>query len=1213
MRKNYLVLAYLVLTWIGGIYGQSQQFRYQLLEDVSSSRVLAFHEDHQGFMWIGTRGGLIKYNGYEAKTFYYSPTDSNSLASDYTISFYEDKDSILWIGTKGGGIVEFDLTSDKIYNHELNFPGSLEGFVSVIEPLNDSLLLLGTSFGLLQFNMNSHVAELLDGGTWYRAMAPYQDGTFLTGSKLGLQLYDPQTKTLSRFPDTLSGINGPLLAYANDIVVDQEGLIWIASPDFGILTYDCQKKKLTQSCTDRQDPECPVSAMVMDLLADRNGNIWAACSTGVAVFQRDLGKFVRLDGDKRDPKSPLTNRLNALYLDTEENLWLGMGSGVALSHLKSKAFGTLFHDPNDPTGLPKEPIYSMVINAQNDLILGTYGGGVVHMDEKLEVKHIYTYDVEKFSQKGSKHLTSNSIIKVFHSKAGDLWVGAVNGLNRGQLQADGSYYFKSYRNPVARGNFIYAIEEQPNGNLWIGSIAGIFDFDPATGNFSYLLNDSTENSIYSLYHEEDEDVLWIGGFLGLMKYRLSDGKLTQYVHDRKKPNTLSANTVNHVLKDPGGWFWISTEFGLNLFDPKTEKFTVFLEDDGLPDHYIAASFLDSTGNIWLSMGKGTVKLLIERKPSGEPVIQGTRVYTEEHGAAADGHNFGAFVTDEKGTIYLGASGAITYFNPLDITEETEEANVLITSFKVFNEELALSKQPQYLDEIELDYFQNYFSLEFLTLDFSNASKIHYAYMLEGVDPDWIYNDRRFAGYTQLAPGAYDFKVKSTNGEGKWGAPTTLTIRIRPPFWLSWWFGALVLIVLFGIGVSISKFRRRQRLIEREKAIAEQSSRHKAEFLANMSHEIRTPMNAVVGTTHLIQNTFLDPKQKRYVETIRQSAENLLVIINDILDFSKIEAGKLSFIQKPFRIRELTEYVYQTLSHRAVQNETLLTVTCEEEVPEILVGDATRLIQILLNLGSNAVKFTKEGKVDIVVGGKEGLAGKWGLEIKVDDTGIGISEEKLKTIFESFVQGGSEIGQQFGGTGLGLSIARRLVVDQGGEIRVESQEGKGTTFSVEIPYLIGDSTYMKPVEEKLATSTVTDRILKLLLVEDNRINREIAVEIIQEMIPFAKIDTAENGKEVLDLLSELNRYDLILMDIKMPIMDGYTCAKTIREQFPAPINRIPIIALTATATDEEIQNCLEIGMNDFVAKPFDPKMLKDKILKFAQSQENAIIPNNLTQE
>ncbi len=1210
MTNKCLFLGGLWMLLASTLLAQSQQFRYQLLEGANGlnrNRVLAFHEDHNGFMWIGTRSGLAKYDGYTSKLFYYSPTDSTSLPSDHIISFYEDPEGYLWMGSKGGGLIRLDLDTDQIKCFTMDYPMASEGFLSEIVPINDSLLLLGTSFGLVRFHMRTYETELLDDTPWFRAIAPYKDGTFLVGAKGGLRIFDPETDELIHFQDTTSGIRGPLLAYVNDILVDEDGLIWIASPDFGILTYDPDKKKLTRSCTDREDPECPVSALVSDLIQDKQGNIWVACSTGVAFYRRDLGEFVHLEGDTRDPSSPLTNHIYEIYLDKNENLWIGMGVNVVLSRLRSKPFNTLFHDPNDEGGLPKETIYSWAMNKNKDILLGTFGGGLVQLSPDMKVKHIYKYNPQKYNRSGRSSITSNSLIKVLQAKNGDLWVGAVNGLIEGELTADGTYNFISYRNPVPRGNFIYAMEEQPDGNIWIGSIAGLFEFNVDTHTFTHLLKDSTESTVYSLYYEEETNFLWIGGYAGLQKWDLTRDSVSIYKKNRKEKYAISSNTTNHIRRDPGGWYWVSTEFGLNLFDPVTEKFQVFLEKDGLPDHYISATFLDEEQNVWVSMTGGIVKLLVERKADGQPEIKGIRTYTIEDGVAANGHSFGSYLKGEDGTIYLGATGALTYFKPQDIVDDQEEAEVAITSFKVFNEDIPLSKQPAALTKIELDYFQNFFSLEFSSLDFANADKIHYAYMLEGVDPEWIFSNRRFAGYTKLAPGDYDFKVKATNGEGKWGEPTTLTIHIRPPFWLTWWFGVLIGIVILGIGFVISKVSARQRMIQKEKEVAERSSRHKAEFLANMSHEIRTPMNAVVGTTHLIQNTALDTQQKRYVETIRQSAENLLVIINDILDFSKIEAGKLTFIEKPFKIRELKEYVYQTLSYRALENDTTLNVTCDDKVPEVLVGDATRLIQILLNLGSNAVKFTKEGQVDIVLGGKADKLGKWRLDIKVRDTGIGIPAEKLRAIFDSFVQGGNEVVQQFGGTGLGLSIARRLVVDQGGEISVDSEVGQGTVFSVLLPYKIGNASDIQQPQTEFGAGNEVRKSLKLLLVEDNRINREIAVEIIQEMIPYAYIETAENGKEVIDLLTEANRYDLILMDIKMPIMDGYTCAKLIREQLPAPINRIPIIALTATATDEEIQNCLEIGMNDFVAKPFDPKMLKDKILKFTRQEEKSFSP------
>ena len=933
------------------------------------------------------------------------------------------------------------------------------------------------------------------------------------------------------------------------------------------------------------------------VMEDGDGNIWVTGDKGLLKFDRKLGDFVPLTEAFSTQYSPLTNNQHCMLIDKDNNLWLGGENSLNITSLNHEKFHSFAFKKGDSLGIPNTAIYSLCLIDTTDLWAATYGGGILKA-------HLPSGKITRYFRKGEAtkgELLTNNTLKITHVHDNTLWVGSAAGLFKGEMKGNEEVEFTYFRNEVNRGNYIFDIKERPDHTLLLGTIEGLFTFNPATDSFSHFPNPEILREVV-FFIAQEEDILWVGtDGRGLVKYNVATQKYQNYVNDPQDPHTISINSVNHVLKDPGGWYWVSTTLGLNLFNPTTEAFESFSESAGIPHHYICATMLDGEDNIWVSTGKGTSKLTISRAADGRPSIGNIRNYTIEDGLGANGYNFGAYTQGKNGRMFFAGKGGITYFDPKEIAAESKPSKTVLSSFKVLNEPWEGDFQVPALKEVELDYFQNFFSFTFSAQNYLNPKDPQYAYKLEGLDEDWVFTDRQYSGYTKVKPGAYTFLAKSTNRNGEWGTPTSMKIVVRNPYWLSWWFLSMCAALIFGVGYLFFQLRIRQIASQRARKVAEQSAAHKAAFLANMSHEIRTPMNAVVGTMHLLGNTSLTPKQQRYVENVRQSAENLLVIVNDILDFSKIEAGKLTFIQKPFQIRETLDYVYQILSHRAAENETTLDVICEENVPKVLVGDATRLIQILLNLGSNAVKFTKEGKVSIRVTGLPEGTDRWWLTLAIEDTGIGISEEKLQTIFDSFVQGGSEITQQFGGTGLGLSIARRLVNDQGGNIQIESELNKGTTFTVKIPYQKGMELAAESREEKTTVLDVVPKKLKLLLAEDNQINREIAVEIIQEMIPFAQIETAENGKKVIDRLSQANRYDLILMDIKMPIMDGYTCAKVIREQFPPPINRIPIIALTATATDEEIQKCLEIGMNDFVPKPFDPEELKAKILKFGKNE------------
>ena len=391
----------------------------------------------------------------------------------------------------------------------------------------------------------------------------------------------------------------------------------------------------------------------------------------------------------------------------------------------------------------------------------------------------------------------------------------------------------------------------------------------------------------------------------------------------------------------------------------------------------------------------------------------------------------------------------------------------------------------------------------------------------------------------------------------------------------------------------------QEALLKAKILAEDSMKSKEQFLANMSHEIRTPMNAVIGMTNLLLNTDLNSEQEEYLEIIKQSSESLLVIINDILDFSKIESGKITFESTSFSLKNLIQKVISILNIKAVQKGLSLTYFISDACPNMIMGDSVRLDQILINLVGNAIKFTNEGRVKIRVEVEQTVDDQVMILFSVIDTGIGVSPDKLETIFESFSQAGNDTTRKFGGTGLGLAITKQLVELQGGKIWVNSQLGNGSRFNFLLPFKLSKSS-QEPVAAKPKQKTSKKFYGRhVLLVEDNHFNQIVAKKTLSMF--QVKCDVAENGRIALEKLHE-NSYDLILMDIQMPEMDGYEASKQIRK-LSEPVSNIPIIAMTASALKGDEQKCLQAGMNDYISKPFDPDHLFDLLAKhFPKKQQ-----------
>lgn len=438
-------------------------------------------------------------------------------------------------------------------------------------------------------------------------------------------------------------------------------------------------------------------------------------------------------------------------------------------------------------------------------------------------------------------------------------------------------------------------------------------------------------------------------------------------------------------------------------------------------------------------------------------------------------------------------------------------------------------------------------------------------------------------------GVYEVQIKRKDGRMLW------VIISGAPFYNE----HMEVAGTIGIHLDISEQKALESALITAKNEAEHAKHAQELFMANMSHEIRTPMNAIIGMSQLLNKTALDSTQERYVDAIKVSADNLLVIINDILDFSKIEAGKLKLEQVDFDLPQLLEQSWRVLALKAEENGLLYYYKIDPAINPYVQGDPTRLNQVLLNLLSNAVKFTEQGEVSVHIDLLDSNAQRQKIRFSVKDTGIGVPQAKIQEIFKSFKQADGNTTRKFGGTGLGLAISRELVQLMGGDIYVKSVEGEGSEFYFDIPMSDGDADQVVKLElsEELEKDETPLRNVKVLLVEDHEINRFMATTILENW--HCQVDFATTGKEAVAQV-KTNNYDIILMDLQMPEMNGLEATKVIRTEL---LRETPIIALTANAIKGEKDKCFQVGMNAYVSKPFDHEELQLKMKTLLGNQED----------
>ncbi|MEJ7738422.1 MAG: two-component regulator propeller domain-containing protein [Chitinophagaceae bacterium] len=1062
-------------------YSQSTELHFEHLTEkdgLSNSNVIRILQDREGFMWFGTLHGLNKYDGYSFNVFKHDPNNrAHSMQSVGDRAIREDKEGNLWVVTWGGaGLNKIDKRTGSITPF-------VDSFSTVFLSLHEDpqgFFWIGTGRGLVRFNPKKEEFIRYTNTAPATAIAEDASGKLWTFSRSIFQ-FDRRTGRYTLFPQNFFTDSSHAF---NAVHLDEKGVLWIGTNGKGLVTLDTKKSspQLTP-----YNPGGLVNQTINThgIYADADGFLWLATSEGLQRINPKTNEVLTYRSDPAQPGTLSSNYIGCVYKDREGTLWVGTDNGInkAVAHRKPFHVYQVFIT-SLPVRLPENKIRTIVEDRAGAVWLGNQKGLYQFNPRNGQIKHIDANPADPGS------LSSEGVGFIYEDRSGRLWVSTKEALHRLNPET-GKFIRYPTQFPVI------AMDEALDGKIWIAA-----KIDPGRGAIAYL--DSSTRQFRYYYRSNDNAGLnfanlyailasrtgdiWVGtSGGGLNRLNPKTGKFTYYKSDyRFTPGHLNDVGAVSLFEDAQGIIWAGTDKGgLNRFDPQTNAFTAFTTREGLPSNEVRSIISDAKGHLWLGTLSGISRF--------DPTTKTFRNFDVSDGLPDNAFYIGS-VYNRNGKLLFGSADGFVIFHPDSIKDNTRPPPVYITGLKVLEKSRPLST-----DSLEFPYDENFLSFDFVALNYDSPEKNQYAYMLEGLDKNWIYsNSRRYASYTSLPHGNYTFRVKASNNDGVWNEKgASLTILIHPPWWRTWWaFAFYSLCFLAGL-VLIDRYQRR-RLVQkerersRERELAQAKEIEKAyhelkttqaqliqsekmaslgELTAGIAHEIQNPLNFVNNfsevTTELLDELSQGPIQKLPKEEIDTAKEILNdaiqnlhkithhgkradAIVKGMLQHSRTSTGK----KEPTDLNALADEYLRLSYHGLRAKDKLFNADFKTDFDEsigkieVIPQDIGR---VLLNIYNNAFYSVNEKKIQldgafepvVSVSTKRSVDK---VEICVTDNGIGIPKQVLDKIYQPFFTT-KPTGQ---GTGLGLSLSYDIIKAHGGELKVETKEGEGAEFVVELP-------------------------------------------------------------------------------------------------------------------------------------------------------------------
>lgn len=1248
MKRTAILLCSLLLyaDYISAQYTRNNTpviFRHLTQADGLASNVVnAIIQDRRGFMWFGTDKGLNRYDGRALVLYTRHTKDTNSLSGNHITSLFEDSRGRLWIGTNNNGITVYDPVTERFTRYEHNDRQSSSintGYVAQIYQDGAGRIWICLYGGGLELfdektgkfihhtwraNDSTSIAGNKVKSIYELSPGKYLVGTFEAGGDVNRDLrdfgfinyYDLHTNSFKPLHVGEILINRAYVhrvftmeRLVHTIMPDSAGYIWFGTYS-GILRYN----RLNGHCIaykHSDDDSATLSNEIVRSICELDGTLYFGTEGGgLNILDTATGKFIHYKNDPLNPNSLSDDFIKTVYRDRDKRIWIGtIGGGINIVDPVNPEFKVYPYQflkilPN--TRVEDATIHALCPVDKNTLLIGS-GSGLTILNTKTDEVKI----VQK-KRKADSRIINSSVFTIYPSVLGHFWVCIYNRIYKFNPKTQALSFYNSEVYKKINSLAILTIVETADTSLLVNAF-GKFTWRQLRNNSV----DSVSNRIKVLVVKGKDGDLWarhyfkddFDGIVNISK----DWQVKQYNYTSNN-NVPVAGRIRSMYVDSKNRLWVCGNTGLYRFDKKTEKFIQYKNIVNLPDSSINCMTGDGDGNMWFLTNDALIRMDTSGKVITYQAYKDLPVHKPESKIIYD---------EAEDVIYFAANEGLVKFYPRKLKFNKETQPVYITGFKLFNKELPTDTSLLLKKIYHFRHDENMITINFTAINYSNKVANRYAYKLEGLNEDWVdIGNSHEANFTNLNPGVYVFRVRGGSHEGIWNYESEpIIITIDTPWWSNnWFYASCGLILVFSVwgynryrtNIFTRQTRRLEQIVEErtaqyklQKEKAEKSERLRQQFLANMSHEIRTPMNAVSGITHLLLEKDPKPEQVRYLQAISKSSDVLLHIINDILDLSKLEAGKLEPEAIHFSIKTVIDKVKETLSCSAEEKGLQFAVTIGNDVPAELIGDPFRLSQVLFNLCGNAIKFTETGSVYLEVTKVKESHINIFLKFNVRDTGIGIAEDKLQQLFKDFAQVNTSDTRTHGGSGLGLSISKNLVELMGGVIAVESTPGYGSSFNFTIPFerfIVDAGQHDIETEEKIDGSILNG--LKILLADDNEYNRMVVLEILN-LKADVYIDTANTGEEAVSLMKQ-NNYDIVLMDLQMPVMSGIEATKIIRGELPSPKNKVPVIALTASTQSSDIESSMQAGMNTFITKPFAVQQLIDTIAVVTGRKSNSVI-------